>query len=169
MSEVKRQVVAQFLEIMESIYLQVHTDQPTEGMATELTMAQVRAITFLSTGTPKTSEIAAYLGVSPSSATSLVDRLVSKGLVERLYNPDDRRVVRCRLTPLGQEQLRRFWCLSTGRLESAASTLSLEEIKVLVHALEVFRAAIGRQSGPGLPGPGASSNGGGKAFNFIPT
>ncbi len=43
------------------------------------------------------------LGVAPSTATRMVDQLVSKRLVERRSAPEDRRAVRIALTPKGQE------------------------------------------------------------------
>ncbi|BCL38222.1 MarR family winged helix-turn-helix transcriptional regulator [Nostoc sp. MS1] len=47
------------------------------------------------------SDIATYLGVAPTTATSIIDRLVRKGLVERKRTEDNRRVVRLVLTPNG--------------------------------------------------------------------
>jgi len=49
------------------------------------------------------SEIAADLGVSLPTVTSLVDRLVGRDLVERGASERDRRLVLLRLTPYGRE------------------------------------------------------------------
>jgi len=49
------------------------------------------------------SEIASDLGVSLPTVTSLVDRLVGRGLVERGTSERDRRLVLLRLTPYGRE------------------------------------------------------------------
>ena len=57
-------------------------------------------------------ELARKLGGSFSNATVLVDRLVDRGLVERLTDPEDRRVVLVRTTKEGQaliEQLVTSW------------------------------------------------------------
>lgn len=54
-------------------------------------------------------ELATARGVALNTATSLVDRLVAGGLVERRPDPDDRRVVRVAVTERGRvlvEQLR---------------------------------------------------------------
>lgn len=40
----------------------------------------------------------------PSNMTTLIDRLESEGLVRRVDDPADRRIVRAELTPLGQER-----------------------------------------------------------------
>lgn len=66
-------------------------------------------------------ELARKLGGSFSNATVLVDRLVDRGLVERLVEPDDRRVVLVQTTKQGKaliEQLITSWrALSESILE----------------------------------------------------
>src|SRR5919112_4264516 len=57
-------------------------------------------------------ELSRRLGGSFSNATVLVDRLVDRGLVERLAEPEDRRVVLVRATKEGRrliEQLVTSW------------------------------------------------------------
>ena len=48
-------------------------------------------------------EIGEELGIKPSSATNLVDRLIKLDLIERSSVPDDRRVVEVSLTEKGKE------------------------------------------------------------------
>ncbi len=48
------------------------------------------------------SRLADFLGVSFSNATGLIDRMEERGLVERIRDTDDRRVVFVRLTAAGQ-------------------------------------------------------------------
>jgi DNA-binding MarR family transcriptional regulator len=56
-------------------------------------------------GEPLTlSELAARVCCVRSNMTQLVDRLEAEGLVRRVDDPDDRRVVRAALTPLGKEK-----------------------------------------------------------------
>ncbi|MGC8634417.1 MAG: MarR family winged helix-turn-helix transcriptional regulator [Candidatus Limnocylindrales bacterium] len=51
------------------------------------------------------NRLGAALGLKPSSATKLVDRLEGAGLVERGGDPADRRVTALRLTPRAHEAL----------------------------------------------------------------
>jgi len=46
-------------------------------------------------------DIGEKLCIKPSSATNLVDKLIGTDLIERYTNPDDRRVVKVRLTEKG--------------------------------------------------------------------
>ncbi|HSN87557.1 MAG TPA: MarR family transcriptional regulator, partial [Thermoanaerobaculia bacterium] len=63
---------------------------------------------------PTIGEVAGYLLLRHHSAVGLVDRTEKAGLVERLEDGQDRRVVRLRLTPRGEETLR---SLSAAHLE----------------------------------------------------
>jgi DNA-binding MarR family transcriptional regulator len=68
---------------------------------------------------PTIGDVAGYLLLRHHSAVGLVDRAVKAGLVERHEDPEDRRVVRLRLTEHGTQTLHRL------------ATLHLEEIKRL--------------------------------------
>lgn len=90
-------------------------------------------------------ELARKLGGSFSNATVLVDRLVDRGLVERLMEPEDRRVVLVRATGEGQaliEQLVTSWrALSESVLES----MEAEDLAALRQGLAALLEASRRQ------------------------
>lgn len=87
-------------------------------------------------------ELARRLGGSFSNATVLVDRLVDRGLVERLADPEDRRVVLVRTADEGQqliEQLITSWrTLSPPLLEALAP----EDLSKVHEALRVLLEAV---------------------------
>jgi DNA-binding MarR family transcriptional regulator len=141
-----RQLAARLGELMQAISSHVRLAPPQEWSDIELTMAQWRTLTLLHRGPRRMSEVAAYLGSSLSSATSMIDRLVNKQLVVRMQDAADRRVVSCRLTPLGQEQMDRFWRVGLKEIEQVSSILSREEMEAVVHAMEVVLAAMDRQA-----------------------
>lgn len=86
-------------------------------------------------------ELARHLGGSFSNATVLVDRLVERGLVERLAEPQDRRVVLVRTTEKGEsliEQLITSWrAISAPLLE----TLPPEDLATVHDALRILLEA----------------------------
>jgi DNA-binding MarR family transcriptional regulator len=92
-------------------------------------------------------ELAHRLGGSFSNATVLVDRLVDRGLVERMAEPQDRRVVLVRATEDGQhliEQLVTSWrTLSAALLE----TLTSEDLATVRKALSVLLQAAQNREG----------------------
>jgi DNA-binding MarR family transcriptional regulator len=55
---------------------------------------------------PSISEVAEHLLLRHHSVVELVDRAVRAGLVQRVGDPSDQRVVRLELTPAGSEKLR---------------------------------------------------------------
>ncbi|MFG2528348.1 MarR family winged helix-turn-helix transcriptional regulator [Streptomyces sp. NPDC048516] len=72
-----------------------------------LTLPQLRALVVLDgCGPVKLVELATTLGVNPSTALRMVERLEAAGLVDRKVNPDNRREVVLRLTGPGGELVR---------------------------------------------------------------
>jgi DNA-binding MarR family transcriptional regulator len=119
------------------------------------------------------NRLGAALGLKPSSATKLVDRLEGAGLVERGDDPADRRVTTLRLTPRALEALgdralfestglvRRVERLSSGEQLLLASLLerlleSEVEGAVAIDQSPALRPAWQSQVGGGIPGVGAA-------------
>jgi DNA-binding MarR family transcriptional regulator len=110
----------------------------------ELTMPQLRTLVFLRAAPQRMSDVAAMLGSGLSSATSMIERLESKGLVQRIHDPHDRRVVRCQLSEQGTAELERFWRVQTSKIQVVADLLSDDELMKVVEAMEILGAAIER-------------------------
>ncbi|WP_405497023.1 MarR family winged helix-turn-helix transcriptional regulator [Nocardia sp. NBC_00511] len=79
---------------------------------------------------PTIGEIAEYLTVRHHSAVGLVDRAVEAGLVERVRDEQDSRVVRLEVTQLGEERI------------EALSELHLEELGRLAPILDHLAANL---------------------------
>lgn len=54
-------------------------------------------------GVPTMSQLCDHLGLASSTVTDLVDRMERTGLVERVRDSEDRRVIRLQVTERGQE------------------------------------------------------------------
>ncbi len=74
----------------------------------ELTVPQFRALRYVQRhpGTDLTG-LATHLGMSPSSASALVERLRRAGQIERSTDPDERRRIRIVLSTSGAEAVDR--------------------------------------------------------------
>jgi DNA-binding MarR family transcriptional regulator len=91
---------------------------------------------------PTMGEMADHLLLRHHSAVGLADRADAAGLVERVRDPDDHRVVRLLLTPQGNKRL------------EALSALHLEELQRLALRLpSAWRGLMPRQPLHGLSGP----------------
>jgi len=72
--------------------------------AQDLTTVQARLLVVLSDREPPMLVLAGIMGLEKSSLTDLVDRAETRGLVERVTTPEDRRSVRVRLTAAGRRR-----------------------------------------------------------------
>jgi DNA-binding MarR family transcriptional regulator len=91
---------------------------------------------------PTIGELADYLLLRHHSAVGLVDRADAAGLVERVRDPDDHRVVRLQLTAAGSKRL------------EALSEVHLEELHRLALKLpSAWRGLMPHQPLHGLSGP----------------
>jgi DNA-binding MarR family transcriptional regulator len=80
-------------------------------------------------------EIAKLQGCALSSASALVDRLISQGLAERRPDPDDRRVIRIAPTLSGEDLMRRLESARRRLALNALAPLDDEEIELVVRLL----------------------------------
>ncbi len=72
----------------------------------DLPHAMLRALSVLDEhGGLRVSEFARIDGCSQPTATTLINRLVTAGLVDRTADPDDSRAVVVEMTPTGRERL----------------------------------------------------------------
>ncbi|MCY3543731.1 MAG: MarR family transcriptional regulator [Chloroflexi bacterium] len=107
-----------------------------------LTIPQLRTLMLLEEQGPmRMGAISSHLGRALSATTSVVDRLAEKGLVGRLADPDDRRVVLCDLTDSGRSTIYQFWRLSEDRTQMIIDSLSPEQVEAVVRALELVQVA----------------------------
>jgi len=111
-----------------------------------LSLAQWRVCVLLSEGPLPMSGVSRELGISLSATTQLADRLERDGLVQRLTDPDDRRVRILSNTPHAQElvQIR-----TQQRVDGALTViqrLSTEERRDVIHALEILERASGQKT-----------------------
>ena len=65
-----------------------------EGLKHDLTLSQVEILYFIGPAGKRTmKDIADYLKITPPSATTLVEEMETKGLIKRIKDQKDRRVV----------------------------------------------------------------------------
>lgn len=76
------------------------------------------------TQSPTIGDLAGYLLLRPHSTVELVDRAEAAGLVERMPDPEDGRVVRVRLAPAGDRIVRQLTRAHLERLHSLAGVLN---------------------------------------------
>jgi DNA-binding MarR family transcriptional regulator len=91
-------------------------------------------------------EVALHLGISRAAATTFIQRLESRGLVETTPDPDDDRGVRVTLTRMGLETLLRVGQLERRLAARTIDGLPASSIQRTIHLLqELKRRLEGRE------------------------
>ncbi|MET9762282.1 MarR family transcriptional regulator [Streptomyces sp. NPDC006372] len=107
-----------------------------------LTLPQLRALVVLDTcGPVKLAAMAATLGVNPSTALRMVERLESAGLIDRRTNPANRREVILSLTPAGRDLVERVLAHRRTEIRALVQRLPAEARAGLVPALKALTEA----------------------------
>ena len=104
----------------------------------DLTLRQISVIFMLTSGPARISDIAEAQGMARSNASTMVERLVRKGLVERVSDPNDRRVALASLTAKGREVVDAVMQSRLAGFERIAAVLSIDELEEFAAALEIL-------------------------------
>lgn len=89
----------------------------------------------MSSKTNTASNIAGKLGITLGTCTTNIDRLISKGLVNKVKNDSDRRVVYIELTEKGVQLYLKHIALHKKLISKAVSNLSMSEKVSLMNAV----------------------------------
>jgi len=110
----------------------------------EVTLPQYRALVVLaSRGPQRVVDIATELGVNPSTATRMCDRLVVKKLVRRYRSTSDRREVRLTLTPTGRGLVQDVTDRRREELARLVESMPQSWLKPLTAALRSLSTSVG--------------------------
>jgi DNA-binding MarR family transcriptional regulator len=132
-----------FFRVMRAVMFE---DEPIAALDA-LPLAQMRLFwTVQHTPDATMKDLSERLNVSQSTVTQLAERLVKRGLAERVPDPNDRRIVRLRLSKLGTEisgiakargEARHLaiW----NRLEEAQREIVMQGLETLAEAAEALR------------------------------
>jgi DNA-binding MarR family transcriptional regulator len=107
-----------------------------------VTMSQAKVLYLIAAARGmRMSELAVRLGVSISTTSGVVDRLVDHGLLARHDDPADRRQVVVTITPTGNTNLERFRELNAAQMRRLLALLSDPELDVVERATALLAAA----------------------------
>ncbi len=110
---------------------------PTQLLKVDLTSSQIKVLASFADQEQFTmTELSRAHAVSVSTMTSMVDRLIQNGLLDRQRDDKDRRVVRVHLTPEGMKMVKHVMNVRRQELEKFLQELSSPEIKEFVQSIE---------------------------------
>jgi DNA-binding MarR family transcriptional regulator len=131
----------------ESLMQRLAGGHAPEFLEIAITMPQAKLLYLLGVaGDLHMSDLVHRLGVSLSTVSGLVDRIVDHGLAHRREDPADRRQVVVGLTPAGVELLGRFRELNVRQMRELLLLLDDDELRVVLRGLEALARAAERLS-----------------------
>jgi len=146
-------VIERVVAIYEAMMHSVASAHAPEFLEVGVTMSQAKVL-YLVQAAPelRMSDLSARLGVSLSTVSGVVDRLVDQGLLDRRDDPADRRHVVLRITDAGTTQLQLFRELNAGQVRSLLSRIDIAGLAVIEQALDLLAVAASRPLGdPAAP------------------
>lgn len=135
-------LVAEVLENMRQVFKVLRERQGNVWASLDLTMAQMKTLVVVARHPNlPVGQVAEALDIGLPTASHLVERLVRAGLLERVHDPDDRRVALCHLTAEGQGFYERMTSLGPatlarwlGRLDEPALRALRDGMRALLFA-----------------------------------
>lgn len=110
---------------------------PTQLLKVDLTSSQIKVLAgFFEKDCYTMTELSKTHSVSVSTMTSMVDRLLQSGLIERKRDEADRRVVRVSLSREGKKMVKYLMQIRKGELEKFLHELNPEEVERFVTSIE---------------------------------
>lgn len=135
-------LIEHVLELEERVFQAMHPIAPKEWLSVDLTMPQLKILLLLFTDGPaRMGFLTSSLGVSMATTTGIADRMVERGLIVRESDPEDRRVVVCKLSEKGREMASHLWQLRQAQARGLLERMTTPQIKLISKAMEVILQA----------------------------
>jgi DNA-binding MarR family transcriptional regulator len=156
----RRRFIAEILDLNREIMREIHRGIPHEWLETEVTMPQFKTLMVLYGMDQATmGDLAESLGTGVSTVTGIVDRLVEHGLVQRVEDPRDRRVVVGRPTEAGVALVDRLLGAAREQMSRILEHLGSDELRRVAESTRlVHRSATVVGSSAANPALGSRSD-----------
>ncbi len=122
--------------------------QSISAVEDQVTFVQFRMLVVIASRGPlNLGEVARHMGVHPSNATRMVDKLVTAGLVERTDDPADRRYLSLILTPAGHDVVEQVMSHRRQAISKVMDAMPSSRRRTLASVLESFAEVAGEPPG----------------------
>jgi len=150
----RHRLINEVLDRNREIMREIHRGIPHHWLETEVTMPQFKTLMVLY-GMEQASmgDLADALGTGVSTVTGIIDRLVDHGLVLRVEDPRDRRVVVGRPTDAGITLVDRLIGAARERMGVVLEGLTTDEIRLVAESTRLLHqsATVAFSSTANLP------------------
>lgn len=133
---------SKLLEVVPMVMKEIRSQMRNEG-SSDLTVPQFRTLAFVNRnqGSPL-CKVAEHMGLTSSSASTLVDGLIKRGMMTREDQPDNRRRVRLVVTSRGRAILDASTRGTMAYLAKKLGGLSAGNREVIAKAMETLRSVF---------------------------
>ena len=139
MSQKSLAAVEQVIEVI-PMMMRIIRGKFRERRSANLNVAQFRVMAYLNNNTGASlSSLASSVGLTLPAMSALVDNLVSRKLVTREKNGEDRRKITLSLTPEGQRELDSAYRYTQRFFENKLSSLSDEDLDTILRSMQILR------------------------------
>ncbi len=145
----KDDAISEIIDNLRRVFQVVNEQSKKAEHHTGLTGPQLWAIKTIAQGAPiMVSEIAARMHLHPATVVGILDRLETRGLVQRVRSKEDRRVVRVELTASGEDLVRKSPEVAQGLLVAGLEKLKTANLKNIATSLDQLVELLGAQGIP---------------------
>jgi DNA-binding MarR family transcriptional regulator len=139
----------ELLEVVPMVMKEIRSQMRSQG-ATDLTVPQFRTLAFVNRnqGSPLCN-VADHMGLTPPSASALVDGLIKRGMMTREDQPDNRRRVRLVVTSRGRAILETSRRGTMAYLAEKLSNVSADNRELIVKAMQALRSVFANSTPKG--------------------
>jgi DNA-binding MarR family transcriptional regulator len=142
MAKIEVDCAREVLEVVPSVMRFIRT-QMRSHRALDLSVPQFRALVFIErVGAPCLGEVAENLGLTPPSASVLVDGLQARGMITRSDSPVDRRRLTLAITTEGRQALAQSRAETQKSLSAILAGLDAQEIAAVTRAMRALHRAF---------------------------
>lgn len=125
-------------EIMPVLLREFTKRQRDELYSGKITLPQFFILNFLNRqGESRMTDLAHFMDVTTAAMTGIVDRLVKSGYLIRVFDPDDRRIIKIRLSAKGSGLVKKVYQHRRNMIMKIFGRISEEEredyLKILLH------------------------------------
>jgi DNA-binding MarR family transcriptional regulator len=111
----------------------------TVGRRLGLGPADIRCLDWLADGPKTAGQLSTATGLRPAATTALIDRLVAKGLVERVHSETDRRQVLVQMTEEGHARTWELYGPLAMEGRRLLARLRTSDLELMLRQLESMR------------------------------
>ncbi|MBD2059974.1 winged helix-turn-helix transcriptional regulator [Oculatella sp. FACHB-28] len=136
------QCATKIMEVVPGVIRFIRADMRRQGQAS-VSLSQLRVLWFLNRCPQSSlSEVADDLDVTRPTMSAMIERLVQRGFVNRVEDPEERRRVLLTLTATGSKYLEQVSEATRSKVAGVLSPLSDTELQQLMQGIALLEKAF---------------------------